>query len=62
MTVLVSGNKYACESCVRGHRVSKCQHVNRPLQQINNRGRPISQCEHCRSSRQSRSAHNRCDC
>lgn len=28
MTVIINGDKYACESCVRGHRVSKCQHVS----------------------------------
>lgn len=24
--MLIDGEKYACEACVRGHRVSNCQH------------------------------------
>jgi len=47
---------------VRGHRVSNCQHADRPLQHINKKGRPVSQCTHCRTLRKSRSAHVRCDC
>jgi hypothetical protein len=47
---------------VRGHRVSNCQHSDRPLQHINKKGRPVSQCQHCRTLRKSRSAHVRCDC
>ncbi|PON30537.1 hypothetical protein TGAM01_v200977 [Trichoderma gamsii] len=60
--MLIDGEKYACEACVRGHRVSNCQHANRPLQHINKKGRPVSQCAHCRSMRKSRSAHIKCDC
>jgi hypothetical protein len=33
--MLIKGEKYACEACVRGHRVSNCQHADRPLQHIN---------------------------
>lgn len=47
---------------MRGHRVSNCQHADRPLQHINKKGRPVSQCTHCRTLRKSRSAHVRCDC
>jgi hypothetical protein len=47
---------------VRGHRVSNCQHSDRRLQHINRKGRPVSQCQHCRSMRKSRSAHVKCDC
>ncbi|KAG5968397.1 hypothetical protein E4U58_001884 [Claviceps cyperi] len=60
--MLIDGEKYACEACVRGHRVSNCQHSDRPLQHINKKGRPVSQCSHCRTMRKSRSAHIRCDC
>jgi hypothetical protein len=60
--MLIKGEKYACEACVRGHRVSNCQHADRPLQHINKKGRPVSQCQHCRSLRKSRSAHVRCEC
>lgn len=47
---------------MRGHRVSNCQHADRPLQHINKKGRPVSQCPHCRNLRKARSAHVRCDC
>ncbi|KAK4126862.1 hypothetical protein N657DRAFT_178442 [Parathielavia appendiculata] len=60
--MLIDGEKWACEACVRGHRVSNCQHHDRPLQHINKKGRPVSQCQHCRSMRKSRSAHVKCDC
>ncbi|KAG6137981.1 hypothetical protein E4U35_004833 [Claviceps purpurea] len=60
--MLIDGEKYACEACVRGHRVSNCQHSDRPLQHINKKGRPVSQCSHCRTMRKSRSAHVKCDC
>jgi len=60
--MLIKGEKYACEACVRGHRVSNCQHADRPLQHINKKGRPVSQCTHCRTLRKSRAAHVRCDC
>ncbi|CAJ2504700.1 Uu.00g120940.m01.CDS01 [Anthostomella pinea] len=60
--MLIDGEKWACEACVRGHRVSNCQHSDRPLQHINKKGRPVSQCHHCRSMRKSRSSHIKCDC
>jgi hypothetical protein len=36
--------------------------TDRPLQHINKKGRPVSQCSHCRTLRKSRSAHVKCDC
>lgn len=60
--MLIDGEKWACEACVRGHRVSNCQHADRPLQHINKKGRPVSQCQHCRSMRKSRASHVKCDC
>jgi len=60
--MLIAGEKYACEACVRGHRVSNCQHADRALQHIAKKGRPVSQCTHCRTLRKSRSAHVKCDC
>ncbi|KAI1101266.1 hypothetical protein F4804DRAFT_347785 [Jackrogersella minutella] len=60
--MLIDGEKYACEACVRGHRVSNCQHADRQLQHINKKGRPVSQCQHCRAMRKSRSSHIKCDC
>lgn len=35
---------------------------DRPLQHINKKGRPVSQCQHCRAMRKSRSSHAKCDC
>ncbi|KAI0204502.1 hypothetical protein F4808DRAFT_344927 [Astrocystis sublimbata] len=60
--MIIEGEKYACEACVRGHRVSNCHHNERPLQHINKKGRPVSQCQHCRAMRKSRSSHIKCDC
>ncbi|KAK5956689.1 hypothetical protein OHC33_002175 [Knufia fluminis] len=36
--------------------------VNRKLLHVNKKGRPVSQCPHCRSLRKSRSQHVRCEC
>lgn len=60
--MIIDGEKWACDACVRGHRVSNCHHSDRPLQHINKKGRPVSQCTHCRSMRKSRAAHVRCEC
>ncbi|CAK7211190.1 transcriptional activator haa1 [Sporothrix curviconia] len=35
---------------------------DRPLQHINKKGRPVTQCQHCRSQRKNRAAHVKCDC
>ncbi|KAL9038597.1 MAG: hypothetical protein Q9214_005213 [Letrouitia sp. 1 TL-2023] len=60
--MLIEGEKYACEACVRGHRVSNCQHSDRPLIHINKKGRPVSQCPHCRGLRKARASHVKCEC
>ncbi|KAI3621832.1 ace1 transcription factor [Moniliophthora roreri] len=60
--VLVNNKKFACESCIKGHRSSACAHTDRPLFEIKKKGRPISQCEKCRSLRQSRKMHSKCNC
>ncbi len=60
--VVIDGMKYACERCIRGHRVTTCTHVDLPLFQIKPKGRPASQCQHCRDSRKSRSLHANCSC
>ncbi|KAF2098185.1 hypothetical protein NA57DRAFT_76979 [Rhizodiscina lignyota] len=60
--VLKDGNKYACESCIRGHRVSGCNHTDRELHFIAPKGRPVKQCDHCRGARKSKSHHAKCDC
>ncbi|KAL3476897.1 copper fist DNA binding domain-containing protein [Aspergillus californicus] len=45
--MLIDGEKWACEACVRGHRVSTCKHHDRPLIRINRKGRPFSTCSIC---------------
>lgn len=96
--MIIDGETYACEACVRGHRVRDCQHhgehicgsgschgastrtfhqdldpvhipsltfeskTDRPLQTVNKKGRPVSQCQHCRAMRKARSAHVKCGC
>ncbi|OAA75709.1 Copper fist DNA binding domain protein [Akanthomyces lecanii RCEF 1005] len=60
--MIIDGETYACESCIRGHRSRNCQHNDRPLQHIKAKGRPVSQCNHCRSERKNRSAHVKCQC
>ncbi|KAI4174136.1 MAG: hypothetical protein LQ346_008277 [Caloplaca aetnensis] len=60
--MLIDGEKWACDACVRGHRVSNCQHSDRPLTHINKKGRPVSQCPHCRGLRKARASHVKCEC
>jgi hypothetical protein len=42
--------------------VSNCQHADRPLTHINKKGRPVSQCPHCRGLRKSHASHVKCVC
>ncbi|KAI9268726.1 copper fist DNA binding domain-containing protein [Sporodiniella umbellata] len=44
----INGLKYACSTCIKGHRSSSCSHVDRPLFEIRKKGRPASQCKHCK--------------
>ncbi|RAH69248.1 putative Cu-dependent DNA-binding protein, partial [Aspergillus aculeatinus CBS 121060] len=45
--MLIDGEKWACEACVRGHRVTTCKHHDRPLIHINRKGRPFATCSVC---------------
>ncbi|KAF2485458.1 hypothetical protein BDY17DRAFT_242970, partial [Neohortaea acidophila] len=56
------GTKWACQSCLKGHRVSGCTHTDRELILVPKKGRPVTQCQHCRLERKKRSAHVRCEC
>ncbi|KAL0946262.1 hypothetical protein HGRIS_012517 [Hohenbuehelia grisea] len=60
--VLVDNKKYACETCIKGHRSSSCKHTDRPLFEIKKKGRPVTQCEHCRELRKSKQVHVKCMC
>ncbi|KLO15512.1 copper-fist-domain-containing protein, partial [Schizopora paradoxa] len=60
--VLLNDKKYACETCIKGHRSSTCNHSDRPLFEIKKKGRPVTQCEHCRELRKSKQVHVKCLC
>ncbi|KAJ2759070.1 copper-binding transcription factor [Coemansia sp. BCRC 34490] len=54
--------KFACYSCIRGHRASACTHEDRELREIRRKGRPVTQCSKCRELRKTRKAHVKCLC
>ncbi|KAI0063157.1 hypothetical protein BV25DRAFT_1915481 [Artomyces pyxidatus] len=60
--VFVNSQKFACESCIKGHRSSSCAHTDRPLYEIKKKGRPVSQCERCRQLRNTKRVHSKCTC
>ena len=60
--VLINGVKYACERCIRGHRVTTCTHTDQPLTMIKPKGRPALQCHHCRDQRKLKNLHVSCTC
>ncbi|PFH54695.1 hypothetical protein AMATHDRAFT_72457 [Amanita thiersii Skay4041] len=60
--IYVNNKKFACESCIKGHRSSSCRHTDRPLFEIQKKGRPVSQCDKCRELRQSKKVHTKCIC
>ncbi|KAF9012005.1 copper fist DNA binding domain-containing protein [Cyathus striatus] len=60
--VFISDKKYACETCIKGHRSSSCKHTDRPLFEIKKKGRPVTQCEHCRELRKTKQVHVKCIC
>ncbi|KAJ9082536.1 copper-binding transcription factor [Entomophthora muscae] len=60
--VIKNGEKYSCASCIKGHRSTSCQHINRPLIPVKRKGRPITQCAHCRELRKTKKLHIKCIC
>ncbi|KAL0085215.1 copper fist DNA binding domain-containing protein [Phycomyces blakesleeanus] len=60
--MLINGTKFACSTCIKGHRSSHCYHTERPLFEIRKKGRPISQCAYCRDLRKTKQAHIKCAC
>ncbi|KAJ5167781.1 uncharacterized protein N7482_003375 [Penicillium canariense] len=48
--MLIDGHKWACEACIRGHRVTSCKHHDRPLIRIKRKGRPFATCSICNST------------
>ena len=62
MAIVVNGKKYACNSCIKGHRSGKCNHKNRELLELQPKGRPKTQCAHCRELRIVKKIHIKCLC
>ncbi|VEU22912.1 DEKNAAC104025 [Brettanomyces naardenensis] len=60
--IIIDNVKYACERCIRGHRVSTCNHRDAKLIPIKPKGRPSTQCPHCKELRKMKNAHVSCDC
>ncbi|KAH7101255.1 hypothetical protein BKA62DRAFT_704055 [Auriculariales sp. MPI-PUGE-AT-0066] len=60
--MIIDGRKYACVTCIKGHRSSSCSHTERPLHEVKPKGRPITQCDHCRDLRKTRQVHVKCNC
>ncbi|CCD23342.1 Haa1p NDAI_0B03070 [Naumovozyma dairenensis CBS 421] len=52
--VLINGVKYACERCIRGHRVTTCNHTDQPLMMIKPKGRPSTTCAYCKELRKNK--------
>ena len=50
------------ETCIKGHRSSACKHTDRPLFEIKKKGRPVTQCDHCRELRKTKQVHVKCLC
>ncbi|ORX62824.1 copper-fist-domain-containing protein [Hesseltinella vesiculosa] len=57
-----SMKKYACLTCIKGHRSTSCQHADRELVEIRKKGRPVSQCAECRNLRKTKQVHIKCMC
>lgn len=58
--IYINDIKYACSSCIRGHRSSHCYHENRELFEIKRKGRPVSQCVQIASEHSRKSLRERC--
>ncbi|CAO3636560.1 unnamed protein product [Cunninghamella blakesleeana] len=60
--IIINSTKYACASCIKGHRSTRCKHTERKLFPIRKKGRPVSQCDQCRELRQKYRIHQKCLC
>jgi len=54
--VLINDKKFACATCIKGHRVSGCTHTDRPLFEVKKKGRPATQCSFCKEKRKGSTA------
>ncbi|KAF9121306.1 hypothetical protein BGW39_010640 [Mortierella sp. 14UC] len=60
--VFLNGQKFACATCIKGHRSTTCNHGERPLHEIKKKGRPSTQCPHCKELRKAKQVSVRCIC
>lgn len=60
--IIIDNMKYACERCIRGHRASTCNHKDAKLIMIKPKGRPSTQCPHCKELRKLKNSHVACNC
>lgn len=62
--ILFNDKRFACESCIKGHRSTKCAHLRKNLTEIKTKGRPNTQCPTCREKRQQKRGHphHKCQC
>ncbi|KAI8597506.1 hypothetical protein EDD21DRAFT_310721 [Dissophora ornata] len=49
-------------TCIKGHRSTTCNHGERPLHEIKKKGRPSTQCAHCKELRKAKQVNARCIC
>ncbi|OBZ85102.1 hypothetical protein A0J61_06844 [Choanephora cucurbitarum] len=49
--MLMNGEKWACETCIKGHRATHCKHTDRKLVLVKKKGRPSTQCKRCKELR-----------
>ncbi|KAF8982462.1 hypothetical protein BGZ46_001246 [Entomortierella lignicola] len=49
-------------TCIKGHRSTTCNHGERPLHEIKKKGRPSTQCLHCKELRKAKQVNVRCIC
>ncbi|ORZ15574.1 hypothetical protein BCR41DRAFT_305960, partial [Lobosporangium transversale] len=49
-------------TCIKGHRSTTCNHGERPLHEIKKKGRPSTQCPHCKELRKAKHVSARCIC
>lgn len=59
---IVVGSPPRSDTCIKGHRSSACKHIDRPLFEIQKKGRPVTQCSHCRELRKTKQVHIKCSC
>ncbi|KAI9342633.1 hypothetical protein BDR26DRAFT_273061 [Obelidium mucronatum] len=52
----ISSTSFTCEPCLKGHRSNSCGHWMRRLVEVKGKGRPVSQCAHCRTRRSASAA------